>query len=229
MSARIAIIAALPREIAALVRGSAPDPALLPRGIHLFRVQNAVMVAAGMGSVRATLAVEAALAEPGVELLVSTGLAGACTPELRAGEVAEASVVVDTKTGERFQTISQAGQVILVTTETIAGVHEKTRLASAYGASLVEMEAATVARLAQARGLPFRAIKGISDAHDFELQSLARFSGKHGSFRTSAFALHTAMRPLSWGKAVQLGRGSSKALAGLERTLRPLLESPEHS
>ena len=89
------------------------------------------------------------------------------------------------------------------------------------------MEAATVARLARAHGLRFRAIKGISDAHDFELASLARFEGKHGMFRTASFALHTALRPHHWRKSMVLGRGSAQALAGLESELRRLIATSE--
>jgi adenosylhomocysteine nucleosidase len=85
---------------------------------------------------------------------------------------------------------------------------------------MVDMEAATVARLAQAKGAGFRAIKGVSDGYDFELNSLGKFEGDRGSFRTGAFALYTAVRPWTWGRAIELGRGSARALAGLEEALR---------
>ena len=86
---------------------------------------------------------------------------------------------------------------------------EKARLARSFGASMVDMEAATVARLAQAKGLGFRAIKGVSDGYEFELSALAEFEGERGSFRTGAFAAYTAVRPgpgarrLSWGAGVR--------------------------
>ena len=221
MPATVAIIAALPREIAALVRGTAADAGLLRREIHLYRVDGAVVVAAGMGAERAALAVEAALATGNVGMLISAGLAGGCVAGVAAGSVVEADVVLDAKTGERFAVAGGRGQgVTLVTTDAIASVHEKARLAASYGAMVVDMEAATVARLATAQGLPFRAIKGVSDEYDFELSSLAKFAGERGSFRTGAFALHTAMRPWEWGKAVKLGRGSSRALVALDAVLR---------
>ncbi len=100
---------------------------------------------------------------------------------------------------------------------------EKARLAERYGASLVDMEAATVARMALARGLGFRAIKGVSDGYDFELGALGKFEGERGSFRTGAFAGYTAVRPWTWGKAMELGRGSAKALGALEAVLRGVL------
>ncbi len=221
----VGIIAALPREIAALVRGARADAELLRRGVHLYRIEGAVVVAAGMGAARVAIAVEAARAAADVTTLISAGLAGACMPASRAGDVAEASVVLDAKTGERFASTALAQRdLMLVTTEAIASVREKARLAASYGADLVDMEAATVARLALAHGLGFRAIKGVSDAHDFELASLARFAGKQGSFRTAAFALHTALRPRDWTKAAQLGRDSSRALAALSAALREIAE-----
>jgi adenosylhomocysteine nucleosidase len=113
--------------------------------------------------------------------------------------------------------------VTLATAGAIASVQEKARLAEVYGAALVDMEAATVARMARARGVGFRAIKGVSDGYDFELSSLGKFEGERGSFRTGAFALHTAVRPWMWGRAMELGRGSAKALAGLDEVLRGVL------
>lgn len=222
--AKIAIVAALPREIAGIVRGTRSDPEMRERGIHVHRTARAVVVAAGMGASRVTLAVQAALEEAGIELLVSTGLAGACSAEIAAGEVVEAGTVIDAKTGERFFCDTMAAEHVLVTSEAIAGVREKARLRGSYQAAMVDMEAATVARLAAARGLPFRAIKGISDAHDFEMESLSRFADARGHFRTGAFALHTALRPGSWSQAMRLGRESNRALERLWSGLSALIE-----
>jgi adenosylhomocysteine nucleosidase len=226
MYASLAIIAALPREITALVRGCSADRALLRDGVHLYRLKSAVVVAAGMGAARATVAVQAAMANAPIRTLVSVGLAGACSAELAAGDVAEASLVIDARTGERFS-VGTAKTCVLVTTDAIASVHEKARLAASYGASLVDMEAATIARLALAKELEFRAIKAVSDAHDFELASLSRFAGKHGSFRTGAFALHTALRPRHWSKAALLGKNSNRALAALHERLLQVIEEEE--
>lgn len=220
----VAIVAALPREIAGLVRGTKPDREPLRRGVHLYRIGDAAVVTAGMGAARVTLAVEAALRWAPAEMLMSVGLAGACSAEVRPGEVVEAGVVVDARTGERYAAGESSPELVLVTAEGIAGVKEKARLAASYGAAAVDMEAATVARLARARGLGFRAVKGISDAHDFEMESMSRFADPHGRFRTGAFAVHTAVRPWRWGAAMRLGRDSNRALARLWAELRPLLD-----
>jgi adenosylhomocysteine nucleosidase len=221
-TAKIAIIAALPREIAGLVRGTRADASLVKDGVWLYRVEGAVVVAAGMGAERAAVAVESALSRGDVGMLISTGLAGGCADGVEAGSVMEAGVVVDVGTGERFVAGVGSG-VTLVTAGTIASVAEKARLAKSFGASLVDMEAAKVARMALAKGVGFRAIKGVSDGYEFELSALAKFAGERGSFRTGAFATYTALRPWTWGKAIELGRGSAKALVGLEAVLREVI------
>ncbi len=222
MPPSLAIIAALPREIASLVQGVQPDSALLRRRIHLYRLPAAIVVAAGMGASRATLAVEAALSAGSITTLISAGLAGACTPSLAPGDVVEASTVIAVDTGERFTT-SASPLCILASSSTIASVQEKHRLAATYNAALVDMEAATVARLALAHRLQFRAIKAISDAHDFELEALNRFATAQGQFRTAAFALHTALRPATWSAAAQLGRNSQFALRALHTRLQQII------
>jgi adenosylhomocysteine nucleosidase len=218
VSGRVAIVAALPREIAELVRGTKPDAALLKRGIHLHELPGAVVVAAGMGMERVTLAVEAAMNAAEITSLVSVGLAGGCSAIATAGCVLEARTTIDARSGESYA--SGYGDCTLVTAVNIAGVAEKARLRDTYGAAMVDMEAATVARLAVAKGIPFRAIKGISDAHDFELAALGRFTSKQGHFNTLGFALHTAMRPHAWGKTMKLGRHSSQALVALTAMLK---------
>ena len=221
-STKVAIIAALPREIKGLVRGTVADASLVADGVWLYRIDGAVVVAAGMGAERAAVAVEAALAAGEGGMLISSGLAGGCTPGVLAGSVIEAGLVVEVASEDRFVAGDGTG-VTLATAAAIASVAEKARLAERFGAGMVDMEAAAVARIALGRGLEFRAIKGVSDGHDFELSSLGRFEGERGSFRTGAFAAYTAVRPWTWGRAIELGRGSAKALAGLEEALRSVI------
>lgn len=229
-AARLILLAALPREIKALVRSQPAEPALLRQGIHLYALPRAIVVAGGMGSARVSAsfgaALQAASQSGEVAGVISIGLAGACAAAVRPGSIVEPSLVIDSHTGERFETAAPESGPNLVSTQTIASVQEKERLHSTYGAQLVDMEAATVGRLAQANNLNFRAIKAISDAHDFELASLSRFTGRRGQFRTGAFAVHTALRPRHWRYAAELGRNSKHALGELTQTLTNLLAAP---
>jgi adenosylhomocysteine nucleosidase len=217
---KIAIIAALPREVRALVQGW--EVRQLPGRVAIFTNSNAVVACAGMGATRAALAVQAAMAAMPVTELISVGLAGACNPALRVGEIVRAGVVVDARTGERFSDAPY--EQVLVSVDTIANVKEKARLHASYYADAVDMEASAVGRLARANGLGFRAIKAISDEADFELTGLARFSNEEGYFREAAFALHVALRPVLWRKTITLGRNSTKALESLTEALRGELD-----
>jgi adenosylhomocysteine nucleosidase len=217
---KIGIIAALPREVSALVKGW--ERRSIGGGVMVYTKNEAVVACAGMGAARAALAVQAAMAAMPVAELISVGLAGACGPTLRVGEIVRAGVVVDARTGERFS--DSRYEQVLVSTDAIASVKEKARLHASYHADAVDMEAAAVARLAQAHGLGFHAIKAISDEADFEMEGLARFATAEGQFRETAFALHAALRPAMWGKVIELGRNSNKAVGALTEALRGELD-----
>jgi adenosylhomocysteine nucleosidase len=216
----LAIIAALPREVKHLVRGWKQHS--LPGKVHAYSNDFAVVVCAGMGAARATLAVQAAMSLKPVTALLSVGLAGACDPSLRVSDIVHAGVVVDTQSGERF-TDSEFRQV-LVSAPAIASVREKQRLHASYGAAAVDMEAATVARIAQAHNISFQAIKAISDDAAFELQQLARFATHDGQFREAAFAAHAALRPQLWSRLIQLAGNSSRAVKALTAELESQLD-----
>jgi adenosylhomocysteine nucleosidase len=176
-----------------------------------------------MGSGRAALAVEAAvLAAAGAGTIISAGFAGACDPGLHVGDIVRLRTVVETRTGERFA--SPIGSGVLASTAAVAGAAEKTRLWQSYGASAVDMEAATVARLARGRGMNFEAIKVISDEAEFELGDMTRFVTNQGAFREVAFGLHMAMRPSRWGHLRALARSSRTAQVALEAAVRNRIE-----
>lgn len=220
MRHRPAIIAALPREIAPLVKGWTARH--LAGHIWTYTNGEAIAVCAGMGAERAARAVQAAMEAMPITALISTGLAGACDPELHVSEIVRAGVVIDSKTGERF--MHEQFNKVLVTSSAIASVAEKARLFASYGAAAVDMEAATVARLARAHGLQFEAIKAISDTADFEVGNLARFSTSDGQFREIAFAMHSALKPRMWPKLLNLGQNSAKAISALTEALESELD-----
>ncbi len=104
-SGTLAVIAALPRELAGLSRALGAKPIHHANGVHVAGAswtQNGptvLLVTAGMGGQRVTLAVAAAIAQGAVRTLLSVGLAGACDARFKAGSALEASLVVDSLTG----------------------------------------------------------------------------------------------------------------------------------
>ncbi|MGH9561862.1 MAG: nucleoside phosphorylase, partial [Terracidiphilus sp.] len=161
---RLAIIAALPGELKPLVAGW---PHSTRADIHFWAQRNEeeewIAACAGAGQTAATRAF-AGIEDGGpVDLVFSVGWAGALRPEIAAGSAHNVAGVIDLRTGERFHCEAGTGRLWLATSPSVADQSEKRRLAAAYDAALVDMEAAAVARLAAMRGIPFYAIKGVSD------------------------------------------------------------------
>jgi adenosylhomocysteine nucleosidase len=226
-------IAALPREVASLLSHRGWRAHLPLRNIHVFEHENAIVAYAGMGANRARLAVDAALMLGPASELISIGFAGACNPNPHVGDVLYPTITIDTKTGERFFSAELERKVaqnelvnheILVTVPAPASMKEKKYLSVSYYAQAVDMEAAAVARIARAQDLPFTAIKAISDAHDFELPDLDRFSTPDGQFREAAFGFHLALHPALWKSVATLAKGSKLAAHNLRQAVEAQIE-----
>lgn len=214
---RIGIIAALPGELKPLVRGHQKMPVARGSGIAMWEWElggnQMVAVCAGMGAAAARRAFTAAEFAGSLDAAVSIGWAGALTESAKPGDCYAISEIVDSLTGERFSANS-AGER-LVTTGHVADAVEKHRLATSYGAKLVDMEAAAVARLAQMRGIPMFCFKAISDGVSANLPDLNPFIDVDGTMRLPAFLAHVAVRPQYWLPLAQLGRNSSVAARAL--------------
>ncbi|MGH9590035.1 MAG: nucleoside phosphorylase, partial [Terracidiphilus sp.] len=93
-------------------------------------------------------------------------------------------------------------------------------------AVLVDMEAATVARMAGARGLPFYCFKGISDGYADRLPDFNRFvDAERGELKMGALVAHAAVRPVYWGSLWGMGKNSGVAADGLVEMIRESLSS----
>jgi adenosylhomocysteine nucleosidase len=145
--------------------------------------------------------------------VLSVGFAGAIDSTLKASAVFEPRTVINVADGVRTDTGS--GQGTLVSYAAVAGREQKQRLATAYGAAAVDMEAAAVAEGAQARGVEFAALKAISDAADSSMSATERFVASDRQFRTLNFALHVAVRPWLWRATITLARNSARASRAL--------------
>ncbi len=207
---RIAIIAAMEREVRPLIRSW--KVRMIEHGgrrYRLFENGDAAVICGGIGAEVARRATEAVIREINPVRVISAGFAGALDGSLQVGRILEPRTVINAADGVRTEVGS--GEGILVTCASVAGKEQKIRLGKVYGASAVDMEAAAVAQGAQARGVEFAALKAISDAADFRLPAMDRFVANDGSFHTVKFACHVALRPWLWGTTVALARNTSKA------------------
>jgi adenosylhomocysteine nucleosidase len=219
----IAIIAALEREVGSLLEGwRANEQEYSGKRFRFYAVGDRVAVCGGIGPVAARRAAEAIITLYQPKVLVSAGFAGALEPGLHVGDVLELHQVIDASDGSRSDT--GYGEGTLVSFASVAGASQKQKLANSYGARVVDMEAAAVAKCAQAHGLEFRAIKVISDELAFAMPPLEDFITSDGQFRSGRFAAHVAIRPWMWATALQLGRNSAKSAETLSKYLRENLQ-----
>jgi adenosylhomocysteine nucleosidase len=224
---RIAIIAAMPGELKPLTRGWRHQRR---NGVDLWRWRfdqgEWIAACAGAGVVAATRAFAEVEKLGPVTTVISTGWAGALREELAPGQAFRVSGVIDARTGERFVTAGPSNDCWLVTNPCVADAAEKRRLAAAYSAAMVDMEAAGVARLAQMRGIPFYCIKGISDGYSDQLPEFNRFISPGGQFKLAPFVLFALLRPWYWHALIRMGENSREAARNIAQSLLDFLDEP---
>jgi nucleoside phosphorylase len=225
MPKKLAIVAALEREVAPLVRDW--DLHIVRIGERVFRIREkdgVLVTCGGIGAAAARTAAEVLHKHAKGEItgFVSAGYAGALTPELKVGDVVQPEQVVNPE-GEAHPAHGTDG--VLVSAVKIATPERKKELAELHSAKAVDMEAHAVADYASVHQLPCVVIKVISDAHDAELPTMEKFIDEKGRFRSSSFAVHLVVRPWLWRKVVRLGRDTSLASRALCDALREAIDA----
>lgn len=219
----------MPGELMPLVHGW---PHSTRNGIHFWAQRDEeeewIAACAGAGQNAATRAF-AGIEDGGpIDLVFSLGWAGAMRPDVPPGGAFNVAGVIDAQTGERFNCDAGTGDEWLVTAARVANEPEKRRLADAYGAALVDMEAAAVARLASMRGIPFYCIKGVSDALEARLPDFNRFITSDGQFQLISLVLFAAIRPWHWPALIRMGENSKKAAQSMTKCLLGFLDERGH-
>jgi adenosylhomocysteine nucleosidase len=200
------------------------------RSVKCFLKEGIVVATGGIGAQCAEISARALVEKYRPELLVSVGLAGALTTEFKIAGVVLPERVIDAGTGFEYscETLSEAvPHPVLVTAPDIADPAAKSALVQKFHASIVDMEAAGVARVAREKGIAFRCIKAISDERGFCMPPVSRFI-KNGEFQTVGFLRWLAFHPHYWGPTIVLGRNSARASRALCNWLaHHLMSQPE--
>jgi adenosylhomocysteine nucleosidase len=211
---KLAIVAALEREVRPLVKNwRSREQEYTGRKFLFHESGHAVLTCGGIGSEPARRAAEAIIARYQPALIYSVGFAGALDSKLHIGDVIVPRRVVNAGDGSSVDT--GQGEGILLSFAAVASPEQKAKLADSYGAQAVDMEAAAVAGAAEARGVPFAAVKAISDESDFPLPAMDRFIDADGHFNSARFAWFVAIRPWMWGTTLRLARNSRRASQAL--------------
>jgi adenosylhomocysteine nucleosidase len=156
-------------------------------------------------------------------LLVSTGFCGALASNLRPGDLVVATDVLDTASGDRLPVAATAVAGVPGRRGTIATTpHPLTDAASRLGVAgvAVDMESAALARAAAAEGVPFAAVRAVSDAVGDEVPPALAALGDSSPVRAAAL-----LRPRDLPALLGLAGGALRAARALRRAL-PLVRVP---
>ena len=169
--------------------------------------------------------------------IVSFGVAGGLSPKLRSGDIVIASEIVAAKgRWVAAEGLSQAlyglpeGEhrimrgVLVGVEEVVLGRKAKAALRTATGADAVDMESHIAARYAEQHGLPFAALRVISDPAHRALPEIAAAALKaNGDVDVWKVMRGIARRPSQIRALVHSGRDFNRALRGL-RSYRSRLD-----
>ncbi len=207
--------------------------------------------ATGMGAARITAAASQLIDAEGPSSILLVGLAGGLDPGLKAAEVRRIVRILDEHGGTyalKCGGVPQTQEVddpaaanphhevgatatLLSVDKVISSVEQKAELFDRYGAAMVDMESAALARLAAQRGLPLTVLRAVSDPADQVLPpQAATWVREDGSIDTRAAMMFLATHPWMAGKLMSLRRhaqAAAHALAGaVGDVLRAMVKPP---
>jgi adenosylhomocysteine nucleosidase len=127
-----------------------------------------------------------------VRQVISTGFCGALDPALHVGDIVVSGEGFEGAAGQFFRGNIWSADQVAVTSE------EKLKLRQSTGACVVEMESAAVAEKANAWGLPFRAVKVVSDTADEDLAlDFNQYRDRDGRFQVPRIAAAALTHPFT--------------------------------
>lgn len=174
-----------------------------------------------------------AFADAGAKALMSFGICGGLSDDVKVGDLVLVDAVIHPESGTRYETHlawrerlgrsldgglrhvpgSLVGSPILVEQP-----HAKRALSEQWKAVAVDMESHAVAEVAARRGLPFMVLRTCSDdcARAFPIAALAAMS-PDGSFKVGPVMKAVARKPWLLPPLLRLARETRHALKTLER------------
>lgn len=248
---RIAILAAMPQETRP-IRKLRPGWRTLsgepfPTWLHQSPARDILLVETGMGNDPAERAARYVLtgARSGapLDLILSTGFAGALSPDLVVGQVVLSCELAfyDCITGScpvRYRCAGEADPTDFVMRHavrltrfiTVERLQSKALLASLVPGipAVTEMESTSIAAVAYEHEVPFMGLRAISDESTREFEwDLDSIVDERGRVRPARFMRAVLTQPRLAGSLPSLYRSSRIAGRSLAQTLTALLALPE--
>lgn len=243
----IAVFAAMAVEVAACPEWTRGGDRTVVGGAEVSLGEGAFVCQTGIGRERAVQSAEAVLAKFSPSMVLSVGLAGGLAPGVEVGDVVVCTHV--DHESHRHSDVEQsiyAGQTLFdaaldVSREAGLGVRTGTSLTVdevAWGPAekaahhawkahdIVEMESFWIAEAASRRGLPFLAVRSISDASGDTLLNLGVMR-PDGTLDTEKFIAHLREHPETGAQLSAIAQNSQLALGNLAAFLDVLVPALE--
>ena len=160
---------------------------------------------------------------PGI--ILSCGIAGALALSLRSGDVViDGDAVVAERLAEAVPHAHRGG---IVGNDAIAATaREKRLLSERTGALAVDMESHVAARVAVRKGLPFAALRVISDRAEDDLPPAALVGMRpDGGMALGAVLASLARAPRQLPPLIRTGRQADQAFRGLETAFEAIIRA----
>lgn len=241
----LGLIAAMPEEIAPLLRISESCRREKAGTFRLYRLRfgsiDACLVESGMGPAHAAEATSRLIEECRPGIILNFGFAGAISPELKVGDIVIANRLLfyheglfsEQQGGKPLSEIvgNSLHRGTFVTTSRITDKKLLAqRLPSGVSKAVVEMETAAAAKMAWKAGIPFLAIRAISDASDEDLDfTLDEFCDSDLKLRLWRVLYTVARKPRIIPQLVRLARNAKTAGNNLTAFLHENIEKIVHS
>jgi adenosylhomocysteine nucleosidase len=237
---KIVIVTAMPEESGAVMKRAEGRKKTVVGCRRRYDVRIAghdvLLVEAGMGMLNAGWAATTLAAEA-PDLMISAGFGGAVLEGLGVGELVMAQQLLHWS-GSEFEDVAVGFYGLNAVADTL-GVRRGAfvscdqilnkrelarRLPSCAINPVVEMESAAVARIAASHGIPFLAMRAISDPWDEELDfTIDEFCDDAMRIRPARVLATILRRPIIIPQLVRLAGNSRVAAAGLARGMERLL------
>jgi len=239
----LTLIAALKEELAGLKQRMTVEDTVAENGYQIFHSRQGgketLLVQTGTGRERAERAVRFVLEHYPARAIISFGFAGGLTPELSVGEIILCSTLCcndgpsdscrpDADLFSRSLQICDGSithQGKSVTVARPAPQPEvKRALAQAFQADVVDMESYWIARIANEKGVPFLAVRAVSDTVQERLPPVERMLGSNGEPDLRKIVFYSLFHPRQLVTLTRLHRNSRIARENLTTFLSQLME-----
>ena len=217
----VVVLAAMARELRPLARTLRMRAGPVG-GLPAWRGRGIVAVAVGVGPERASAGTAQVLGQVRARRVLVVGVAGALDPALEVGDLVRPEAVVDVRTA-RVLVASRGGvprSGVLATVDQIFLRGDGQAAGTSApplpdGATVVDMETAAIAAVADARGVGWDVVRAISDVAGTLTPDVAALLSPDGRVRLSAAVRLVLRHPQAAGRLVRLGVDTNRALKAM--------------